>query len=484
MERLKTALPQRTGDIERVLIGRKPDGSNDGPAEQRVRILPLPSIGHVHADRDIRRVLVEVPSTCPLHANDVQWAFSGLDIVNMKTGEVLAVLTPIDDKGFLRHYGLEDGRQHHIWRTITPAALPARRRGKTGSERLGAEAHAIKAVRTALRHAGVRAHPARIRVQREPFDRNSHIAGDYEPNRFDARQLWHVEIVFDTPVSGPLVIGNGRYLGLGLMAPCPPSDAYVLPLQGEGVPKQHGRAFVEAARRAMIAAASRLFGEPVEPFFHGHEENSDPLRPGHHAHVFLCPTCTGDRVVGLNLIAPWLADRAAEQAIPDAEKRRLAQRLEQVAAALSGIKVYGPHFSPTRLGRCTPAEREQGLFGASRVWGSMTPYCSTRHPRKKRDPDLESFLREDMLRECEHRGLPGPEIRVTRVERSGARLKGWARLEFPSVQRGPFLLGWQSHRGAGVFLPMAESVQPPSPSGEGFKLTDEVLDQAKNDGGS
>jgi len=453
VKRLGNALRARKAEIERVLVGRKPDGTNDGPTDERVRIIPLPSIGHVHADREIRRVLVDVPPTCPLRSDDVHWAFSGLDVVDRQRGGIVAVLTPADDKRFLRHYGLGDDGRYLVWHTVTPAALPARRRGKTGSARLSTEAHAIKAVRTALRHAGVRARPVRIRVQREPFDRNSHMASDYEPNRFDARQLWHVEIVFDTLVSGPLVIGNGRYLGLGLMAPRPSSDAYVLPLAGEGVPKQHGRAFVEAARRAMIATASHLFDGSVEPFFHGHEENLDPLRLGYHAHLFLSPECAGDRVRALHLIAPWLADRAAELAIPETVKHRLAQRLEQVAAALSGIRVYGPGFPDVVFSGCLPPVKGDGMFASSRVWVSTTPYWSTRHPRKTRDPDIDAFLREDVLLECERRGWPRPKITVTKVERRNARLVGELRLEFCTAQPGPLIIGWNSHRGSGTFAP-------------------------------
>ncbi|RME48150.1 MAG: type I-U CRISPR-associated protein Cas5/Cas6, partial [Chloroflexi bacterium] len=262
--------------IERYLVGRGADAQDK---KRRVRIIPLPSIGHEFAGGGIRRVLVEVPQDSPLDNEDTRWAFEGLswgEKVDPETGELTGghILVESADTRMLRNYGIErqDGTIH--WQTVTPAALPVHRRGKAGSNRLSTEKRAIKAVQTALRHADVRARPVRIRVQREPFDRNSRMAGDYDPDRFETHELWHVEIVFDAPVSGPLIIGNGRYLGMGLMAPCPPSDAYVLPLEGEGVPERCTPAFVEAARRAMIATASHLFGDPVEPFFHGHEENS------------------------------------------------------------------------------------------------------------------------------------------------------------------------------------------------------------------
>src|SRR5581483_5126122 len=229
VERLGGALPTHTADIERVLIGRKPDGTNDGPPQDRVRILPLPSIGHAHADRDIRRVLVEVPPTCALRSEDVHWAFSGLDV---ETGESQAVLTRADAEGFLRHYGLEEDARHRVWRTVTPAALPedARRRridparkhgeAKAGRERAEEQARAAAAVCQALRHAGVRTGVETIRVQREPFEAHgARVEAFAEGTRFPKERLWHVEVAFAAPISGPLAIGDGRFLGLGVLAP-------------------------------------------------------------------------------------------------------------------------------------------------------------------------------------------------------------------------------------------------------------------------
>lgn len=232
MARLKGALPGSAGDVERVLVGRRPDGTNDGPPQDRVRIIPLPSIGHVYADREIRRVLVEVPPTCPLRADDVHWAFAGLDLIDMRSGEICAVLTRADDEGFLRHYGLTEDGGHRMWRTVTPAALPeqarrrridpARRTGeaKGGEERSRELLQAALAVRQALRHAGVRAAVETLRVQREPFEgRGARVEPFAEGTRFDKHRLWHVEIKFSQELSGPLVIGDGRFLGLGVMAP-------------------------------------------------------------------------------------------------------------------------------------------------------------------------------------------------------------------------------------------------------------------------
>ena len=58
-----------------------------------------------------------------------------------------------------------------------------------------------------------------IRVQREPFEVGGERVEEFAPGtRFPKERLWHVEITFTEPISGPLVIGDGRFLGLGAMA--------------------------------------------------------------------------------------------------------------------------------------------------------------------------------------------------------------------------------------------------------------------------
>jgi CRISPR-associated protein Csb2 len=234
--RLCSALPSRRADIDLILKGRKPDGSNGGSASERVRILPLPSIGHHYADRGIRRALIEGSSSCPLQADDIAWAFSGLELANPNAGDAFGtVVTPAEDEsgdGMLAHYGIGGDEAHRRWRTVTPAALPeqgARRRidpkhrldeVKGGRERAEECALAAGAVVQALRHAGVAAHVRAIRVQREPFESNGERVEMFaDGTRFSKHRLWHVEIEFVDGILGPVVIGDGRFLGLGIMAP-------------------------------------------------------------------------------------------------------------------------------------------------------------------------------------------------------------------------------------------------------------------------
>ena len=227
--KLKTALTAQEPQIEKCLVGRKADGQDDAPKVARVRILPLPSIGHVHADHAIRRVLIEVPAGCLLRSDDIFWAVSGLELDLSNSQGCVLIASP--DTSMLRHYGLGD-QPCSRWRTITPAALPdvARRRriepsrrlaeAKPGEERAAEQQRAASAVIQALRHAEISVGVDTVRVQREPFEANGERVESFAPGtRFQKERLWHVEIVFREPIMGPISIGDGRYYGLGIMAP-------------------------------------------------------------------------------------------------------------------------------------------------------------------------------------------------------------------------------------------------------------------------
>ena len=464
--RLKNAFPEREEDIERFLVGRNA-GKHD--KARRVRIVPLPSIGHVHAGGSIRRVLVEVPPGCPLRADDVFWAFTGIspdEVVNPETGEIVesSILSPEDDGFATRHFM----RPKLRWRTVTPAALPIRRRGRLkGSERLHREQQAIAAVRQALRHAGVAARAVSIRVQREPFDRNASMAGEYAAGRFPAERLWHVEIVFDRPVSGPLAVGDGRFLGLGIMAPVRSNvrmeegglpDVFLFRLPGDGLLAEDMDMVLKYLRAALMRLDARAHErERTCPLFSGHESHSSkPARPGAHQHVFLAAPPDGNgRIRELFVIAPWVADNHPDARKPDVLDVQDPQgHFVNVVRELQAL--FGPELPRVPLVAAPAEETEKHpLMAPARAWRSVTPVISTRHFRASRDGAPETFLAEDIRRELTRRQLPLPasiEIADATVAKNG-RVRGFARLEFHMPVSGPFLLGWGSHRGRGIFLP-------------------------------
>ena len=449
--RLKEELPGKAGEIDRVLIGRE---ATEADKAARVRILPLPSIGYVHADRAIRRVLIEIPPNCPLRADDIAWTFSGLEEIDR---EILWNLVRSAEQGMLDHYGVGGNQQNafRVWRTITPAALPVVRtgRGTAGAKRVADEAKAARAVVQALRHAGVSVPVESIRVQREPFDRNGSRAEEFAmPKRFAARGLHHVEIAFAQAVRGPLVIGNGRYLGLGLMAP--QKDVLQDVLVFSIAPETNDVALLlYAVRRALMALARDDNDNGQVPrLFSGHEREGAPARSGGHDHIFLAADdADGDgRIDRLIVAAPWACDRTTKGRREDrACFDKVARKLTHVRAGRLGVLTLGP--------ACALATGDP-LIGPARVWESCTPYSPTRHAG--RGKDLDTAVVRDVIAECERRGLPKPEVELLELNAgpNGGGLAARVRLRFAVAIAGPIMLGHDSHKGGGLFATVDEGI--------------------------
>jgi len=209
--------------LERLILGR---GATDAEKPRRVRFIPLPSVGSTFTDSSIRRVLVEMPADCPISEGDMRWALAGqhvpeIGLLDTETGEVRGLrLVEARNEDMLRYYGVE-GAAATRWQTVTPAVLPTKRpRGRmSGAVRAEFEQGLTLAVVAALRHAGVGPPASVVEVQREPFFTRGARADVFEPDRFNSSQLFHVDIRFESAVAGPLAVGDGRWLGLGLMRP-------------------------------------------------------------------------------------------------------------------------------------------------------------------------------------------------------------------------------------------------------------------------
>jgi CRISPR-associated protein Csb2 len=460
-ERLRRALPDDPHHgalVERVFIGRNADNADKAA---RIRIIPLPSIGHAQANQAIRRVLVEVPPNCPFASADIDWSFTGLDLVDPTTGEILATLTSAEQRTMLRHYGLSANETRRVWRTVTPAALPeraARRRldpqrladpaeRKDAPERLSEEARAIAAVRAGLRHAMLGAAPAKVRVQREPFSAHGARVEAFAPaTRFAKERLWHVEIGFAGSVHGPVVIGDGRYLGLGIMAPVGERKRDVLVFrlnEANGLAPGDRESLLRAVRRALMSRAQTA-GGAVPRLFSGHEDDGSPAASGQHDHIFLAVDCDRHgRNQRLIVAAPWECDHAARA---DPAARRLfgdiVSGLREVRAGRLGV-----------LALEAPEEATEGdpIVGPARIWRTRTAFTLTRH--SKRYSGTREALVADVLVECERRGLtPLPKVEVGMVlSHQRAAPAAHLLLCFPKAVEGPILLGRDSHGGGGLF---------------------------------
>lgn len=482
--RLRQALPDAAAAIERSLVGRAADGSGSVPLAQRVHIVPLPSIGSVHADQAIRRVLIEVPGSGPLAAEDLDWAFSGLEAVDGETGELSPwVLTRSDQPDMLRHYS--ETTQH--WQSVTAVALPeaaARRRidparhkdrdeAKHADERLAEEDRAVAAVHRALRHAGVPAVAVQVRVQREPFAAHGQRAEAFaEGTRFTKERLWHVTLRFDRPLQGPLVIGDGRFLGLGVLAPSnrvagqgtdpaawtgEHSDGIAVVQLARGAedsPPDAPLELARALRRAVMARVRDVSRSPasaaLNTYFSGHavDTPAPDARPSRH----LAFHWDGPRHRWL-VLAPHRLERRRSYAW---EREHLAV-LQQALQGLTDLRagVAGRHAVQAGA---LPLD-DDPVFATSSVWESVTPYEVTRH---RRMASAAEALTADVLAECARSNLPRPRVTVlSACGVAGRGLQARLRLQFAMPVAGPVVLGRSSLLGGGLFASASFSASPP-----------------------
>ena len=458
-KRLCDVAPALSPDVERYLIGR---GATDADKAARVRIMPIPSIGHPHADMSIRRLAVYLPQSCPLRTDDLAWAFAQVVWTDVDGVVVSQLQRADDDDAMVQRY--EKAGRH--WRSVTPLALAAARRrridpARTGEEAKGAaerareEARAAAAVRQALRHAGVATPPVEVRVQREPFDGHGERAEAFAGGaRFPKHTLWHAAVSFAAPVAGPLALGDGRYLGLGLMRPDSPMPGVLAFAIAAGLADDADAALIaRAARRAMLARVQTSLprGRSIPPYVSGHEDDGSPARDGTHRHIAVVPDLPRRRIL---YMAPTLLQREGVGTREIAGVHRLVER------ALEGMKVL-------RAGRAgklvlAPAPLDAGsdpLFAPSRAWESVSDYRVSRHRRRLSD---EEALTADVVAELDRCGWPAPEaIEVLAARRGpGGGLSGRLRLTFAVALTGPLAIGRTAHKGGGLFAACARKDTP------------------------
>lgn len=208
-----------------------------------VAFLPVPYAGFRHADGRLLGVAVSVPSTVGPDTHDTLYRaigawekyFGGSDFdrsvrVRLSWGAgywlEMSRIRGVSSTVSLRENVWR--RQSRQWVSVIPIALPKHpgnlRKGTVAARRKAWQA-AEGGVRIACRHVGL-SEPSSVSVSLSPYISGARPSVDFPPFKQSARdgtpvrrQLVHAAVTFDHPVSGPLVLGSGRFLGLGLMRP-------------------------------------------------------------------------------------------------------------------------------------------------------------------------------------------------------------------------------------------------------------------------
>lgn len=227
--------------VAEMLSGHQPDGS---PSEHpHLAIVPLPVVSGPHPDGAIIGIALVLPRACDLTARRaVMRAVAALEqrdskaAIDLHLGAAGTLVLQRDEWGQDRRATLQAQTWTHAsqwWATATPIALdrnPGDLTSADDGKRRAAFLAATGGVADAIARLGLPP-PAAIDVVRSCV-----LPGSTKPRHFPRfpaeagrpqRVLVHARIEFPEPVYGPLLVGAGRYHGLGL---CLPLDTRFAPL--------------------------------------------------------------------------------------------------------------------------------------------------------------------------------------------------------------------------------------------------------------
>lgn len=214
-----------TERINEVIHGHTPDGASPGtsdPGKMRFSYVPLPSIqsrgnGRSEHVGDIRRVLItgNASPDAEALARWVHRSLAGRDLIDEADSRRCAMLAPIptNDAMVRRYTG-----SARVWATVTPIVLdrhPKQRRREAAIE------ETCGIIVGACERAGF-PRPSAVNlspVAPYPGVTHAHLFAPLRRKDGSAPNQTHAVIAFDAAVSGPVLIGAGRFRGYGLCAP-------------------------------------------------------------------------------------------------------------------------------------------------------------------------------------------------------------------------------------------------------------------------
>ncbi|MDZ7752458.1 MAG: type I-U CRISPR-associated protein Csb2 [Gammaproteobacteria bacterium] len=230
--------------LPEVLTGYQPNGAPS--CQAHLAIAPLPFVGHQHADGLLRGVAIILPRHLGLEEKKATYQAlrdweetaradadeSDAPLLHLRLGTLgIIALRRVDYFSHLQALRPDTWcRRSRKWASVSPVALdrnPGDLRSRDPDKQSSAVRAAEQSVREACGRIGL---PDPVRVDVLPF---APWAGVYKAKHFapfprgvgkTLRVLTHVYVEFPEPVRGPVILGAGRFLGLGLCKPLASDD--------------------------------------------------------------------------------------------------------------------------------------------------------------------------------------------------------------------------------------------------------------------
>jgi CRISPR-associated protein Csb2 len=223
-------------DLAQELISGHPPGQSTRTEQPHLAFVPLPSINsRGQADGRVRRIALAGYARPEMksQAVDVYHALcASLDGEDIEVGASHYYLRLFDHGPEKDNVWSQLVRSSRVWHSVTPVALTGgfkvpkhsadgRRELTSNERRLRQLAEWTALLRSSLRHIGLPAElvdTCTIMLTPSPLLSNTGRAERYRPPG-ESAVLTHARLEFAEPVRGPLIVGDRRYQGFGLLFP-------------------------------------------------------------------------------------------------------------------------------------------------------------------------------------------------------------------------------------------------------------------------
>ena len=195
--------------------------TEDGHDHRQLSYLPLPSIGHAHADPGVRRVMIAAPMGDEGWLDHLARHLAGRMLKPLQGNEFAngdaPLLVPAPYDNIARFYT----QASNVWASVTPVILPGHDDRKPAKRR--------RLIEKALAQSGIE-QPCEFEwsaishfpksFSAHKYDRDKRPVGYFRPGHLLSQTAVHLMLRFDNDVRvpGPMTIGAGRHCGFGLMA--------------------------------------------------------------------------------------------------------------------------------------------------------------------------------------------------------------------------------------------------------------------------
>lgn len=218
---LRSALLACCADPLSASISGHLENGNPSP-EPHMSVIPLANVGHRHADGNIMGFAVLFPENATAterkqleqglrRLETLKLGVLGIWRLHLIESEALASIAKT-----LRPNTYVDASQY--WASVTPVAFGRHPKKQAGKD-------VLSLIAQNCREIGL-PEPVSANIVRAGKFHAVPLAGEFKQSTDLQRCLYlkdkllaHIELRFDRPVSGPLILGAGRFLGLGLCRP-------------------------------------------------------------------------------------------------------------------------------------------------------------------------------------------------------------------------------------------------------------------------